>query len=71
LLATDSPARPSGREPGQGPFANEVTLEFGQSAEEVEDEFAGRRNRLYLFGEAPEANATLSELVHEFDERPK
>ena len=41
-------ARPRGREPGQGAFADQFPLELGQRREDAEHEAAGRRGGVDL-----------------------
>ena len=64
-------ARPRGREPSQGAFADQLPLELGQRREDAEYEAAGRRGGVdlrALSGEHPLAHAADRQVLHGVDQ---
>jgi hypothetical protein len=58
-------------EAGVDLLADEVALELGQGAEDVEDEFAARGRRADLLGRALEGDAPVAHLSHCRDQVPQ
>ena len=70
-LCTKAAARPRGREPGQGAFADQLPLELGQRREDAEHEAAGRGGGVdlrALAGEHPQAHAAGRQVLHGVDQ---
>src|SRR3954470_16183570 len=63
------PARPSGGEAGEGPLADEVPLELGEGAEDVEDELPSARRRVDGLLQASGAHAAMAQVGDRLDER--
>ena len=64
-------ARPRGREPGQGAFADQLPLELGQRREDAEHEAAGGAGGVDLCalpGEHPHAHAAGRQVLHSVDQ---
>ena len=71
LPAAEASARPRGREPGQGAFADQLPLELGQRREDTEHEAAGRGGGVDLRalpGEHPQAHAAGRQVLHGVDQ---
>ena len=49
-------------------FADQVALELGKSAEQVEDEGTAARGRVDAFGRGPESDAALIKIAHRVDQ---
>src|SRR4051794_32044051 len=62
------PACPGSGEAGEGPLPDDVPLELGQGAEDVEDELAAARRRVDGLLQAPEAHAAMAQVGDCLDE---
>lgn len=57
-----------GFQPGVGALADQVTLELGERAEDVEDQHPAWRGRVDLFGQRPEPDVARGELADFLDQ---
>ena len=67
-------ARPRRRQPRDGPFGDQFTLELGQCCEDAEDQLAGGGCGVdcrTMAGQHLEANATPGQIMHGVDQVPK
>src|ERR1051326_3912037 len=55
--------------PRVGALSDQVTLKFGQCSHQMKDEFASRRGRIDLLGQAYESNIPLVEVPEQVNKR--